>query len=200
MAREHDGLTIIKTFTYRGVAEEWSNTYALDGTTPTTPAEWKTLADAVMASEKTLYRDTTVIIRAMGYESGTDAAKWSYDYLASAASVPGTSAPNPGDVVKWAGDQAGWLRMQVGNSASGKPKYIRKYFHGGHSAFADPDSVFPALKTAYIAHGTKMTNGTLPGGMKWIGPDGTIGTTPAASPYVTTRTLKRRGRRPTPAP
>jgi hypothetical protein len=197
---DHDAITLIKDMTYRGVKEEWSNTYTLDGTTPTSDAEWKTLADAIIVSEKTCYLVDVRVVRAMGYVSGSDNAAWSYDYLAAAATVAGTLSTGGAEVNKWAGDQAGWLRMRVGSTGAGKPKYIRKYFHGGWSVGATPDTMGAAVVTAYLAHGTKMTNGTLPGGMQWIGPNGTIGSTPAASPYVTTRTLKRRGRRPTPAP
>lgn len=193
---QHDAVTIVKKMTYRGQTEEWSNTYQLDGETPNSPATWKALYDAIIATEKTCYTATSTVIRAYGYESGQDHAVDSYDYLAAGAAVPGTATNGSG--FPWAGDQAGWLRMRAGNTSAGKPKYIRKYFHSGASSNGDPaDVLVPAIKTAYVAHGVKMTDGTLPGGMKWIAPGGTVGTQPAASPYVTTRTLKRRGRRPT---
>lgn len=193
---QHDAVTIVKQMTYRGQSEEWSNTYMLDGVTPTNEGAWKALADAIIASEKTCYNAGSKVVRAYGYEADNDHAVWSYDYAAATATVPGTAVTNTG--FPWAGDQAGWLRMRAGTTSSGKPKYIRKYFHSGGAPNSDPpDAVMPSLRTAYIAHGTKMTDGTLPGQMKWIAPGGTVGTLPAASPYVTTRTLKRRGRRPT---
>lgn len=195
----HDQITLIKDFTYRGTLEEWSNSYSLTGTTPTTDVGWKALADQIIASEKTLYGPATRVIRAMGYTAGEDHADWSWDYLGAGTTVAGTFNLSLADAW-WAGDQAGWLRMRVGSTAAGKPKYIRKYFHGGASVTATPDVMSASLITKYVAHGAKMVDGTLPGAMKWCGPDGTVGIAASASPFVTTRTLKRRGRRPTPAP
>lgn len=194
----HDAVTIVKDMPYRNAKEEWSNTYTLDGTTPSSDTEWKTLYDAIIASEKGCYGPDTRVIRAYGYVSGQDHAQHSYDYLGSNQVVQG--AWQRGSYAKWAGDQACWLRMRVGTTPAGKPRYIRKYFHDGGGSTSQPDYIAAELKTAYVTHGTKMVSGTLPGGMVWIGPDGTVGTQPAASSWVTTRTLKRRGRRPTPAP
>jgi hypothetical protein len=194
----HDAVTIVKDMTYRGKKEEWSNTYTLTGTTPTTDAAWKTLYDAIIASEKTCYGPDTRVVRAYGYVAGQDHAIHSWDYLGQNQTVAGTWVRSTHS--KWAGDQAAWLRMRIGTTDSGKPRYVRKYFHDGGGDATFPDTMASTLRTAYVAHGNKMVDGTLPGGMKWCGPGQAIGTQPAASMYVTTRTLKRRGRRPTPAP
>lgn len=195
----HDKLTIVKDMTYRGVKEEWCNTYELNGTTPANETAWKALADAIIASEKACYTTSVRVIRALGYASGSDNAAFSYDYLAAGATVAGTLVDAVGQQ-NWAGDQAAWLRMRVGASAGGKPIYVRKYFHGGYSPQGSPDSLTSGTRTAYTTHAAKMVDGTLPGSMKWIGPNGTVGYNAAASTFTTTRTLKRRGRRPTPAP
>lgn len=193
----HDQVTIVKDFMYRGQLEEWSNSYSLDGTTPTTDALWKALFDAIIASEKTCYISDTRVVRAMGYQAGENFVTYSYDYLGAGQSVAGTWVP-PTQSMLWPGDGAGWLRARVGSTSSGKPRYVRKYFHGGGNNTNARDIMASNLITAYVAHGTKMLDGTLPGAMKWCGPDGTIASAPSASPFVTTRTLKRRGRRPTP--
>jgi len=194
---QHDQVTIVKDFSYRGNVEEWSNSYMLTGTTPTTDAAWKTLFDAIIASEKNCYNSATRVVRAMGYKATENFVTYSYDYKGAAQTVAGATNAGPNGQL-WAGDQAAWLRMRVGSTATGKPKYIRKYFHGGASPLVTPDLLNPTLATAYVAHGALMVGGTLPGQMKWCGPGQVIGTAPAASPFVTTRTLKRRGKRPTP--
>lgn len=193
----HDAVTIIKEMDYRGTLEEWSNTYLLDGTTPTNPTEWKTLFDAIILSEKQCYTNLSKVIRAYGYTDESDLAIASYDYKAASATVQGTLTPAGTGTYAWAGDQAGWLRLRAGINVKGKPVYLRKYFHSGTSPNTTPDILVAGVKTAYVAHGNKMIDGTLPGGMKWIAKGGTVGTLPTASSYVTTRTLKRRGRRPT---
>lgn len=193
---QHDQITVIKNMDYRGTLEEWSNSYSLTGTTPTNDAGWKALADAIIASEKTCYRATVKAIRALGYVAGGNAAVWSYDYLGANQAVLGTLPLATGEP-QWAGDQAGWIRARTGSSASGKPKYIRKYLHGGSAPSGQPDNCSTGWKTASLAHANLMVGGTLPGTMKWCGPGGVVGTGPSTSTYVTTRTLKRRGRRPT---
>ena len=49
-----DSITIVQTMQYRGAPEEWSNTYFFDGDLPSSPASWKTLADEVIADQKTV--------------------------------------------------------------------------------------------------------------------------------------------------
>lgn len=193
-----DSVTIVKRMTYRGVGEEWSNSYHLDGTTPTTDAEWKTLIDAIVASEKACYITTVKVVRGYGYVAGVEAAASTVDYTALSAEVAGTFAVGA-NVHAWAGDQAAMLRAKrTGNGEGGKPVYLRKYFHGGAVDQGYPEAPASGLKTAYVTHGTKMLSGTLPGSMVWVAPNGENATMPLAMPWMTTRTLKRRSKRPTP--
>lgn len=195
----HDQVTIIKDFSYRGTLEEWSNSYSLTGTTPTTDAAWKTLFDAIITSEKRCYMSASRTVRAIAYKAGEDHATYSFDYLGAAATVAGVLVKSTGESA-WAGDQAAWIRGRVGSSPNGKPKYVRKYYHGGCTEVNQPDLLSVATKANYLLHAGTMTDGTLPGSMKWCGPDGTVAASLGTSVYTTTRTLKRRGRRPTPAP
>lgn len=195
-----DSITIVKRFSYRGTDEEWSNSYHLDGVTPTTDAEWKTLADAIIASEKTCVGSHVTYVRAYGYEAGNEHSVSTVDYVALGGTlVVGTGSGNTGNS-KNAGDVAACLRAKrATKSVKGKPVYARKYFHGVAHATATPDAVGPDYKPAIVAHGAKMLDGTLPGGMKWVAPQGEALSNPQCNPFMTTRTLKRRGKRPTPA-
>src|ERR1700755_2013809 len=83
-------LTLVKTFQYRGNDEEWSNTYFMDGDLPSSPASWKTLADAVIDQEKTLYDLTQSVVRAIGHQAGESVAVWGFDYEGAGEAVPGT--------------------------------------------------------------------------------------------------------------
>jgi hypothetical protein len=190
-------LTLVKEFQYRGKPEEWSNSYHFTGVIPGTPAEWRALAVAVHASEKTCYLAASKLVTAYGYDGLTVASVYQGDFRT------GTDALTPGTLVQGSndrpmnGDQAGWLRGHIGVSSTGKKVYVRKYFHGGTVSNLSSDGLPPGLTNAYIAHGQVLKGGTLPGPSTWCAPDsGGVGLT-AASTFVTTRTLKRRGKRPT---
>lgn len=188
-------LTIIKKFTFRGKDEEWSNKYHFTGATPGTDAAWKTLADAVIAIEKTLYSASHSVVRAYGYEAGNEHSVAQIDYSAPPlAPIPGT-LPSESNYNVQAGDAAYWVRARTPNrGANGKWIYIRKYFHGG---FANGSGeVQPSMKSRGLAFANAMLDGSLPGGAKWSGPQGAPGASPDVSKYITTRTLKRRGKRP----
>lgn len=204
------GVTVIKKFTYRGnTNEEYSNTYWLTGAAPTSDATWKTLFDAIVASEKVIYPSGCVVVRGYGYNDDTGhkpddtgsvaPAVYSVDLVAAAATVPGTLVIGafpaaPGDAAVW----ARWKTSRV-TSPGGKAIYVRKYFHPAYcSATSGGDTILPAQRTGLLAHAAKMWDGTLNASSQKV-------TTPGrqdvilganASTYVTTRTLKRRGKRP----
>lgn len=191
-----DSVTLVTKFTYRGAPEEWSNTYHLDGTTPTTAAEWKTLTDAMIAAFKPCIPNFHTVVKAYGYVAGNDNSVYQRDLtIAPDAVVVGTFAGGgafPG------GDAAGVLRWTTPNFTSrGKRIYLRKFFHGVMQlGTGTGDSIDTTQRAAYNTFGAKMIDGTLPGGMVLVGPQGAAASNPFASPWITTRTLKRRGKRP----
>lgn len=197
-----NSLTIIKSFAYRGAPEEWGNTYFFTGDLPTSDAHWKTLADAVIADEKTLYDSATTAVKAIGHQAGESVAVWSYDYAAASEEVPGTLATS-GSVLPQGGDSASWIRWSTDQKTSkGKPIYLRTYFH---PAYADGgtdstrDLVSPTWVTAAQAFGNAWIAGFSDGAETHArcGPKGAVGLVALPSTYVTTRTLERRGKRPT---
>lgn len=193
-------LTIVKTFTYRENDEEWSNTYFMDGDLPASPASWKVLADAVIADEVPLYKSDQSVTKAIGHEAGQSVAVWSYDYAEHSESVPGTYTD--ANAVPCPGDSAAWIRWSTDVLTSkGKPIYLRSYYH---PAYRESGTDADVIATAWLANAAEY-------GADWIagfadgdsvvhhraGPHGVIGLVALASPYATTRTLERRGRRPT---
>lgn len=204
------GITIVKRFAYRGNAnEEFANSYWFKPVAPpTTDAAWRTLLDAIVASEKPIYPSNVNVIRAYGYADDTGhkpgdtgavaPAVYSVDFrVAPEVIVPGTLSVGTGIVMP--GDDAVWIRWktQRRTSPGGKPIYVRKYFHPAYSVSTGGDSIFATQKTNLLAHAAKMYDGTLPGARTIVTP-GTLDTISdhGASSFITTRTLKRRGRRP----
>lgn len=201
MAAPTTALTVIKRIPYRGDAnEEFSNTYLLTGTTPVDSSAWRTLFDALVAEEKKLYRSTITVVRGYGYNTVPTtgvAAVWSVDLTVSPNSpVAGTFAL-PGDT--GGGDSAWWIRWGLDRfTEKGKRVYLRKYFHPAITpdGAGAGDALLGGLVTAGAAFGAKMDDGSFAAGRKITDKLGTITVGHAVGPWSTTRTLKRRGKRP----
>lgn len=197
-----DSLTLITKFTYRGADELFSNTYFMTGTTPASDSSWKTLADNVIVEYKAILPTDHHIVRAIGHVAGDSVAVWEYDYEAHSAAVAGTDG---GAAFAQSGDTAVWVRWPTDQRTSkGKPIFLRSYFHPGQSVSnADTDTTRAALVTALAEYGEDWVSGFADGDAvvhTRAGPHGVVGLTGCVgSPWVTTRTLERRGRRlPTP--
>lgn len=195
------GLTVIKRFLYRGDAnEEFSNTYHFTGSVPADATAWRALFDALVVIEKPCYTAATTVVRGYGYDDDADDAisVWSVDLTVSPESpVAGTlttasSSPAPGDCAVW----ARWKTSRL--NSNGKPIYLRKYFHDARTLdTSNKDTVATAQHTALLALGAKMDDGSFISSRKITarGHTDTI-LNHGCSTYTTTRTLKRRGKRP----
>lgn len=194
-------LTIVKQMQYRGNDEEWSNTYFMTGDLPADAASWKTLADAVIADEKTLYDLNIDVIRAIGHEAGESVAVWAYDYLAASEEVPGTYSTTSS--ILESGDTAAWIRWSTDQLTDrGKPIYLRNYYHPAYRGTGGTaDQIAAGWVAAAQAFGDAWIAGYEDGDgvlHHRAGPHGVVGLVATPATFVTTRTLKRRGRRPPP--
>jgi hypothetical protein len=208
MAAASYGITIVKTFTYRGQAEEWSNTYWLEGTPPATQAEALAMARDLAEHEQPLYLGTVTVVRAYVY-AGTELhrpADFVIDPLQHAdnTAIVGTAVTGTGTYP--AGDQAAWIRWKTSlRTEKGKPVYLRKYFHGvptDEDSPATSDNVSPSWAAAATAFGNSLAAGPVGGGkIADRFRDGDPLLSNSHSTFMTVRTLKRRGKRPlAPAP
>lgn len=203
------GLTVVKRFTYRGDAtEEYSNTYWLTGTVPADDTAWRALFDAMVVSEKQVYPSSVTVVRGYGYAdnqghfgprpAGTEVSPsvWTRDLVAAAATVAGTLAVT--SEIRCPGDAAVWVRWKTSRLNKGKAIYLRKYFHPAYAASAGAfDQIANAQRDALLLHAAKMWDGTFISGRKITAAGSTDVIVGANhSPYVTTRTLRRRGKRP----
>jgi hypothetical protein len=189
------GITIIKSFAYRGGTEEWSNQYHLSDN-GSDPAAWRAIVDDAIALEQPVVSDHVTFLRALCYDDTDSDSVYTYDLADFAGTVLGTLVS--GALYPLSGDDACWVRWDTGRrSSTGKKIYLRKYFHDvWYEDAAHRDYVASAQRTALQALGDGMLT-AFSGSVSMVGPDGNVPPGPAAtSPYVTTRTLKRRGRRP----
>jgi hypothetical protein len=194
------GLTVVKKFTYRGNSnEEFSNQYWFKGPPPGDDPSWTVLMNDVLAQEEPIYPNTVTFVRAYGYNDDSSTANhvFVHDWVA-AGTPPKGSYIHTGTAL--AGDQAGlvvWKTDQL--NTRGKPIFLRKYIHAGDMDAGSPDNIASGWFTRLEAYGngirplhgglTNPSSEHHPGGSESV-----IGV--GVSPYVTTRTLKRRGKRP----
>lgn len=190
-------LTVNKKFTYRGADEEYSNSYIFSGTSPGNQAGWDAWAAKVKDLEKTILPATVTFVDWYGYEQGSWETKpQSFDYQGTyAGGTVGTYVT--GGAPQAPGDSAFWIRFDTGQYTSkGKKIYLRKYFHPAIISTGQPDNVIAALVTAANAYAAAMYSGSgLVGTARLARSTGTLVVGHLVGPYVTTRTLKRRGKR-----
>jgi hypothetical protein len=107
----------------------------------------------------------------------------------------------PSGAYSGAGDQAAVVEWKMNRlNAKGKPIYLRKYFHLPAISSADHDALDSTYVTTLNTFATQVM--TFHGGIR-TGPRDKLPAIPADAavaheviPWVTTRTLKRRGKRP----
>lgn len=192
------GITVVKSFIYRGSREEWSNQYHFVGSAPSDDAGWEALNTALINLEKLALNDTVRYERVYCYEDTSHDSVFTDPYITRVGTVTGSLSPGGGASIA-PGDSAAWVRWKTARlNTHGKPIYLRKYFHGIELAIAGDsgaDAVYSVQKTALEDFGTGVNAavGSWPG---IAGPDGVAPGASAASTFVTTRTLRRRGRRP----
>jgi len=194
-------MTVVKQFTYRdSPAEEFSNTYWFVDPVPNTTAEWDALRNDLVLKEQQVFDAGVKTVRVYGYDSSEPhhAHVYAHDY--GTTPVVGTFVPGVTDV-KGAGDQASVLEWDTGQkSTHGKPIFLRKYFHSVHLDGTDLDKLSPTYIAILEFYGGQLVNGGVWGGLASPSPRGGVAQTVKVPEWVTTRTLKRRGKRPpTPA-
>lgn len=194
------GITSIKSFNYRGAIEEWGNTYAFLGDPPADLTAWEGLASALFTMEKAVLPPNVTIVRAYTYDdvnADPQHASFTLDTGEAGLPVTGTETVGGGGTLA-PGDSAAWVRWKTDRTNThGKPIYLRKYYHGVIvvAADSDGDTIYSDQVTKYRALGTALNtaSGAWPG---LCGPDGVAPGASTSSSYATTRTLRRRGRRP----
>jgi hypothetical protein len=196
-------LTTIKSFAYRGTTEEWSNSYVFSGPNPADQAAWTAWGEKLKDLEKLIVPNLVKFERWYGYDEGSWETKPQHvDYQGTyAASTFGSASMTGAQLLP--GDTAFWIRWDTGQYTSrGKRIYLRKYFHGALADSATTsDNLLPSQKTAATAFGAKLYDGaSLIGTARLARETGTLPVAHLVGPYITTRTLKRRGKRKNPTP
>ncbi len=188
-------MTIIKKFTYRGAPEEWSNSYHLNDH-PADRAGWVTDVGNMAFREQPLYTADCVVDRALVYNDASNPATFVFDAATEGFDFAGALDGSTGHI--FAGDQAATVGWETGIlGGSGKMIWLRKYFHNGTEHDTVPDELSAVYAAALAAFGASLLGDALPSGFFYADKNGRRPDGPVhVDPWATTRTLKRRGKRP----
>jgi hypothetical protein len=179
-----------KQFTFRGLPERFSNGYNFQlGSNDPTEAFVASVARAVRDMEKSFHSPHVRFVYLVGGLKDEDAI-WSEELGGTGPQGQGsTSTMHPETVV-------------MAEAKKKNKVYLRKFFHTLSHMSSDPAQGDVLQSTAAATINTalaKLTDGTLPGGVKACHPNGDLALNAfTCDPYLRTRQLKRRGRRPTP--
>lgn len=192
------GVTMIQSFQYRGNDEEWSQQYHFTGSAPSDHAGWVDLVNALQVILKDTLTDRVHFQRAYCY---TDTDNDSVTTVEAAELVTGTTGTFSSSGVPVApGDAASWMRWKTSRTNThGHAVYLRKYFHSVILS-GETDDTQDSIASSLISQMTTSAGYIQDGLGDWPGLAGPAGDETflslGVSSFVTTRTLKRRGRRP----
>jgi hypothetical protein len=190
-------LRLEKQFLYRGQNEIWGNTYHLSGAVPTDQAEWQAIAEWWSWQESAVFGPEIHTMTATGYKDDSGGANVFFeDY--GPTGKPGRFSETDLQARQVPGDCAATIRWWMGKySKAGKKIYARKYFHG--TMMNQLDLVSVDQLAAYQQLATNLAAGVDVTGYakrSIVDKDGNGAVSHDAAQYVTTRTLKKRGKSP----
>lgn len=188
-------LHLVMSFTYRNVPEEWSTRFHFKGPAPANDTNWLALSDKVITALKPCFSAGTTFVRAYGYLPNSVGATWVHDYTVPGPPQAGTGTFTNGGTPP--GDAAAVLRLTLAKmSLRGKHVYKRNYVHGIATASVSAgDQLHPTQQAAFTTFLTSYAQGTIDPAFDACGPDLTDASSPHVDQWITTRTLKRRGKR-----
>jgi len=183
-------IKIEKTMNYRGAPKIWSNRYHFNGGTPADGTHWTTLADAIVAAEKAIYKAQTgfSITHAYGYAAGSDVPVFDKAYTQAGTLAGSGSGWTPGDV-------AALVRFTTtARTSKNHPVYLYNYYH---AALWDTAGVVDAQdavqKTALQTYATAWITGFSDGTLTCVraGPNGATATARTVESWLTHRDFRR---------
>lgn len=192
------GLTLVKRFEYRDDPnEEFSNTYHFKTSPPGDDASWNVLVNDAIAKEQQILFPTVSYTRAYGYDSDDPNAHHVFAIQWDQSSNPPRGTLTPGADPIGPGDLAACVVWKTSRlNSRGKPIYLRKYFHHIALLASDMDKVSGIQASPMNDFAGPLGMNSVYGGLRSRSHDENLQLPGHVIEWVTTRTLKRRGKRP----
>lgn len=119
------GVAVTKSVTFRGVAQEFGNTYHYTTATGATDTVLDALLDAIVAKEKAIFATSVTFVRGKVWTSGGTKAENNMRVQKNLSGV-GSLAYTTQTLDK---ERAWLVRFRAGNDSRGNPVYLRKWWH-----------------------------------------------------------------------
>jgi hypothetical protein len=120
------GVSVVKSFSFRGVAQEFSNTYYYETTLGVLEGTAISLIDAVVALERPMHSSSVTFVRARCWSAG--GTKQENQMLAQ-KQLSGAGTNSNGPLSSMDRERAFLVRFRAGNDTKGRPVYLRKWWH-----------------------------------------------------------------------
>lgn len=120
------GVSITKTFSFRGAAQEFSNTYYYETPLPVIASVATGLIDAVVALEKPMHGSQVTFLRGRCWTTGGTKAE---NNMLADKPLSGTGTAGTGGGSSLDRERAFLVRFRAGNDSRGRPVYLRKWWH-----------------------------------------------------------------------
>lgn len=152
------GISITKSTSFRGVAQEFANTYYYNAPEPITAPVVEAAIDLIVTKEKAIHASSVTFVRARGWSAGGSEATNAM-IVDKALSGAGSQSPQSIGIDK---ERAFLVRIRAGSDSKGRPVYLRKYWHldvsvmGGQSIstamMANTGQLAQASRDALVGH------------------------------------------------
>lgn len=119
------GVSIVKSVSFRGVAQEFSNTYYYETPLSVSSAAASALIDAVVAIERPMHSGNVLFVRGLCWSAGGTKAE-NQMLSKKTLSFPGQGGGGASYLDK---ERAFLVRLRAGNDSRGNPVYLRKWWH-----------------------------------------------------------------------
>jgi len=119
------GVSITKSCSFRGAAQEFSNTYYYEFGTAATATIGDQLIDLIVALEKPMHSPAITFVRARAWSAGGTAAE---NNTLATKNLSGAGT-GPAELTTMDRERAFLVRFRAGSDSRGRPVYLRKWWH-----------------------------------------------------------------------
>jgi len=120
------GVSIVKSTSFRGVAQEFSNTYYYTTPLPVVSAVATSLIDHLVTLEKPMHAPSVSFVRGKCWSAGGTPGQ---NEMISQKALSGVGTNSSGSNTNLDKERAVLVRFRAGNDSKGRPVYLRKWWH-----------------------------------------------------------------------